>query len=64
MINHTISAKLHSPTPPLLATHPMHATSTVDAPEFRGCHTIQNHNKKKHIPDVISKNKHPISRNI
>ena len=35
-----------------------------DAPQFRGCLPIQNRNKKKHGQYVISKNKHPISRNI
>jgi hypothetical protein len=37
---------------------------TTQASYFRGCPTIQNHNKKEHGQDVISKNKHPISRNI
>jgi len=36
----------------------------TDAPEFRGCLTIQNHGKKKTEQRVISKNKHPILQNI
>ena len=35
-----------------------------DAPQFRACLTIQNHNKRKYGQDVILKNKHPISQNI
>ena len=36
----------------------------IQALYLRGCLTIQNHNKRKHRQDVISKNKHPISQNI
>jgi len=35
-----------------------------DAPDFRGCLTIQNHGKKKTEQSFISENKHPISQNI
>ena len=35
-----------------------------DAPQFRGCLTIQNHGKKKPEQGVIPKNKQLISRNI
>ena len=54
----------HPPAPHLQTLIPSLDLHPTDAPEFRGCLTIQNHNKNKHRQDVISKNKHPISRNI
>lgn len=40
-------------------THTNATPAGHDAPRFRVHPTIQNHNKKKHGQDVISKNRHP-----
>jgi hypothetical protein len=55
----------HAPThPPPSALAPGTRPPSADAPNFRGCLTIQNHGKKKTEQGVIPKNKQLVSRNI